>query len=148
MKHIRLLKKRGFEGAVSLSYTHGGANDVDTATTADHSIPSVGLGELELSLVRLKTSGFLPLDNLEISAPASTDGAPPVGLVAPVVCKELCNRIHQSTYTTNPIQDWTIMENNIHFLMVEAGYPQEAQVFFCLWKDFFPQRLQSSCWCV
>lgn len=33
----------------------------------------------------------------------------------------------------------------LYFLIFDAGYPQEAQVVFCLWKDLFPQRLHKVC---
>ncbi len=33
--------------------------------------------------------------------------------------------------------------DQLYFLIFEAGYPQDEQVVFCLWKDLFPQRLHS-----
>ena len=35
------------------------------------------------------------------------------------------------------------LTDQLNFLIFEAGYPQDEQVVFCLWKDLFPQRLHS-----
>lgn len=78
---------------------------------------------------RSETVGEPAGDGLEVSHAAGTGGLPSLGLLAPVDC----GRVNSSS-----TQYLSISPENVHLRVLAAGYPQEEQVCFWMWRERRP----------
>lgn len=71
---------------------------------------------------------------LEVTHAASAGGSSSLSLGTPFDCSNTGIRQRSKWYHK--------YRSNLQDLILAPGYPQLAQVFFCLWKETFPQRRQ------
>jgi hypothetical protein len=74
-------------------------------------------------------------DFLEVSHAASSDGLSSLGLLAPVVCVHHCQ---SRTINQNSCSEGRESFGHVHFRVLAAGYPQEEQVCFWMWRERRP----------
>jgi len=99
-----------------------------------------GNGELSaagtLGRTELEAIFEAPGDGLEVTHASGTGGLSPLRLLGPVVC---------DTMSDSGFRAVARRVDNVHLRTLAAGYPQDEQVLFWMWKERRPQRRQSVC---
>lgn len=83
---------------------------------------------------------------LQVTHTSSAGSLSPLGLLAPVDCNTMLVQILKYLPSRVPMQgsrETVLIGGNVHFRVLAAGYPHEAQVCFWMWRDRRPEDSSS-----
>lgn len=93
----------------------------------------------------LEAVGEFAGDGLEVTHASGTGGLPPLCLLTPVVYSvhvSPCSCPSSSTSSLDRRIHCGRFGDNVHFRVLAAGYPHDAQVCFWMWRDRRPEQFE------